>query len=183
MEKSNRTAGVLLFFGSFQFIIIMTICEALYVNYSISDNYISDLGVGKTAVLFNSSLMLLGLLIMSSAYLIFRSTNKVFPVLLLITGFAALGTGMFSEEAGLIHTIFSALTFIFSALTAFSSYAFIKKPFFYFGIAIGIIISMAIILFITGNFLGLGKGGMERLIVYPALLLSVGLGSYLIKDD
>ena len=30
------------------------------------------------------------------------------------------------------------------------------------------------------TFLGLGKGGMERMIAYPALLWAVGFGGYLI---
>src|SRR5947199_267685 len=35
-------------------------------------------------------------------------------------------------------------------------------------------------LFISNNFLGLGNGGMERMIVYPVLTWGIGFGGYLL---
>jgi hypothetical protein len=40
----SKVAGALIFVGSAQFIVALTVAEALYPGYSISQNYISDLG-------------------------------------------------------------------------------------------------------------------------------------------
>ena len=46
MDSSNKKrAGALLFVGGSQFTVGMIIAEAIYQDYSVSENYISDLGV------------------------------------------------------------------------------------------------------------------------------------------
>ena len=46
MDSNNKTiAGALLFVGGLQFTLGMIVAEAVYPNYSVSRNYISDLGV------------------------------------------------------------------------------------------------------------------------------------------
>jgi len=42
---------------------------------------------------------------------------------------------------------------------------------------------VALVLFASGIYLGLGKGGMERMIAYPALLWMVGFGGHLMSDN
>jgi hypothetical protein len=39
------------------------------------------------------------------------------------------------------------------------------------------------VLFASGNYFGLGRGGMERLIAYPTLLWSVAFGGYLMGES
>jgi hypothetical protein len=52
---------------------------------------------------------------------------------------------------------------------------------------LGVLTLGALVLFISGhflesrNFLGLGPEGMERMIVYPAMLWGIGLGSYMMR--
>jgi hypothetical protein len=41
----------------------------------------------------------------------------------------------------------------------------------------------ALALFRSGTYLGLDKGGMERMIAYPALLWEVGFSSHLIGSS
>jgi len=43
------------------------------------------------------------------------------------------------------------------------------------------VVLLALVLFASGTFLGLGKGGMERMIAYPALLWAIGFGGHLIS--
>jgi hypothetical membrane protein len=62
--SKEKVAGMLFFIAATQFVLGLTIAEALYPGYSVSDNYISDLGIGPSAVIFNSSVFLLGLLIL-----------------------------------------------------------------------------------------------------------------------
>jgi len=42
---------------------------------------------------------------------------------------------------------------------------------------------VALVLFSSGIYLGLGKGGMERMIAYPALLWMVGFSGHLMSDN
>jgi hypothetical protein len=46
-------------------------------------------------------------------------------------------------------------------------------------ILLGITTLVALALYIEGKYLGLGPGGMERMIVYPALLWGIIIGSYI----
>ena len=66
----------MLFIGSVQFIIAMLIAEAIYPGYNVSRNYISDLGVGPAAGIFNSSVSLLGLTGILAAYFVQLRVSK-----------------------------------------------------------------------------------------------------------
>lgn len=65
---NRRVAGTIIFVAGAQFVLGMLVAEALYPNYSISQNYISDLGAGPSAAIFNSSVFLLGLMVVAGAY-------------------------------------------------------------------------------------------------------------------
>jgi hypothetical membrane protein len=69
MPIPKATAGTLFLVAATQFILCLIIAEAAYPGYSVSANYISDLGVGPSAIIFNSSVFLLGLLILTGTYL------------------------------------------------------------------------------------------------------------------
>ena len=179
-RNDKRVAGSLLFVGGAQFILGMTIAETLYPGYSVSANYISDLGVGSTALLFNSSVFLLGVLALISAYFIQRAFNyKLLSVCLALTGIGAMGVGLFPENVKIVHTVASLITFLFGALSAITSCKLQKKPLSYFAVLLGIMSLAALALFISGNYLGLDKGGMERMIAYPTLLWAIGFGGHL----
>ena len=97
-----------------------------------------------------------------------------------MAGIGAIGVGLFTEDAGVLHVIFSFMTFLFAGLSAITSYKLEKPPFSYFSVISGVAVLLALVFFASGTFLGLGKGGMERMIAYPALLWAVGFGGYLI---
>jgi hypothetical membrane protein len=177
-----KVAGALLFVGGVQFIIGLMIAEALYLGYSISANYISDLGVGDSALIFNSSVFLLGLMILAATYFIRRVfSSKLFIIFVMLAGVGAMGVGVFPETAGVIHTIVSLITFLFSGLSAIVSYRLQKPPMSYFAVLLGALTFLALVLFVSGSYLGLGKGGMERMIAYPVLLWNIGFGGYLMS--
>jgi len=177
----RKVAGALLFIAGVQCVLGIIIAEAFYPGYSTSENYISDLGVGPSSLIFNSSVFLLGVLAVGSAYFIQRASNfRLFSVLAAITGIGAMGVGLFTEDAGVIHGIFSLTTFLFGGLSAILSYKLQKPPLSYLSVILGALSLLALVLFGSGVYLGLGKGGMERMIAYPALLWAVGFGGYLI---
>jgi len=183
-DTDGKVAGTLLFVGCSQSIVGIMIAEARHPGYSISGNAISDLGVGPAALIFNSSIILLGLMILASSYFIQRAFRRPkFTSLLVFTAIGTTGVGIFPENLGIIHLIVSLIAFLFGGLSAIAAYRLQKPPLSYFSIIAGFITLLALVLFITGQFLGLGFGGMERMIVYPVLLWAIGFGGYLIASS
>lgn len=182
--ENKKVAGFLLLVGVVQFILGMIISEALYPEYSTSGNYISDLGVGPSALIFNSSIILLGVLIVAGSYFVQRAFNsKLFSILLAITGIGAVGVGIFTEDYPPLHGIFSLITFLFAGISIIVSSKFERPPLSYFSILLGAASLVSLVLFGSGVYLGLGKGGMERMIAYPVLLGAIGLGGYFVGDS
>jgi len=187
---STKVAGALVFVGGIQFVLGMLVAEALYPGYSVSQNYISDLGVGPSASIFNSSVFLLGLMVVASAYFVQRSfRNRLVTGLLVLAGVGAMGVGVFPENYPAMHEVVSDVAFIFGGLAPIAAFRLLRKPFNYFSVMLGLVSLCAMVLlsaqyFDLGEqyFLGLGPGGMERMIVYPILLWEMGLGGYLVAS-
>ncbi len=189
----RRAAGVLLFVGAALFITGMHIAEYLYPGYSVSDNYISDLGATcratctvyqPSAFIFNSSVILFGLLIVISSNLIWREFNSpIIAALFCLSGIGAVGVGLFPETAGFLHVIVSFITFFFGALASIAASKPVKAPFSYFSVLMGIASITALILYGLEIYLGLGPGGMERMIAYPILLWATGFGGYMMSPQ
>jgi hypothetical membrane protein len=181
MELDDRKlAGLLLFTGGLETVFGIILAEIFYPGYSTSHNYISDLGVGPSAIIFNSSMVLLGVLVLGAAYYLRRVYDlRLFYILLAITGVGAIGVGLFTEDAGVLHTIFSLVTFLFAGLSAILSIKLQKPPLSFLSLILGAFSLLALLLFATGTYLGLGKGGMERMIAYPVLLWVIGFSGQL----
>jgi hypothetical membrane protein len=184
MYDTKKTAGALFFFGSIQILLLMIVAEAVCPDYSVSQNYISDLGVGNTAYIFNSSVFLLGVFILAGTYFVHKTFGfSLLSILLVLTGIGAMGVGMFPGDAGIIHSIAAMICFLFGGLSAVISYKVQKSPFSYFSVVLGAISLLALGLFVSGACLGLGYGGMERMIAHPTLLWGVGFGGYLMGSS
>jgi hypothetical membrane protein len=184
----EKVAGVLFFIAASQFILGLVVAEAQYPDYSISTNYISDLGVGSSSIVFNSSVFLMGLLMMTGAYFLQRAFNfRVLTLLLVLTATGAMGVGIFTEQWGLVHQTASLIAFLFGGLSAIASYRLLKLPFSVIAVVLGLMCLGALTLFVlfehvpgmAGIDFGLGVGGMERMIVYPLLAWGTGFGSLL----
>jgi hypothetical membrane protein len=187
--SSGKVAGALFFIAAFQFVLGLIAAEALYPGYSVSDNYISDLGVGPSSAIFNSSVFLLGLLLIIGAYFLQRAFNfTVLTVLVVLTAVGAMGVGVFTENSPPIHEIVSFIAFLFSGLSAIFSvvcsyvhkFKLVKMPFSVISVTLGLMTLGAMVLFASKTYLGLGVGGMERMIAYPSLMWAAGFGGYLI---
>jgi len=193
--ENGQKAGSLLFVGGAQFAIFMIVAEAVYPKYSVSANYISDLGVWgqPSAPIFNPSIILFGLLVLTSAYFFQRAlARRGFSVILALTGLGALLVGFFPENTivvigvPVIHSIGALTSFIFGGLAAISSYRVTKAPLNYFSAILGVSSLLALMLLLsTGSSgcLGLGVGGMERMIVYPTLVWTICFGGYLMASE
>lgn len=193
--ENGRKAGALLFVGGAQFAVFMIIAEAVYPGYSVSANYISDLGVWgqPSAAFFNSSIVLFGLLVMAGAYALQNTFGRRwFSVIVALSGGGTLLVGFFPENTlvvggvPVIHTIAALMSFIFGGLGAIVSYRVTKVPIKFFSVVLGVASLLALVLFIStrdSGFLGLGVGGLERMIVYPTLLWTICFGGYLMASS
>jgi hypothetical membrane protein len=186
-------AGALLFVGGLQFIVAMIVAEAVYPNYSVSGNYISDLGVWNkpSAAIFNPSIFLFGSMILVSAYFIQLEFRRgAITGLFVLAGLGPIGVGIFPENTFLVngvpvlHSIAAIISFIFGGIAAITSYKITRGPFRYFSVILGVATLLALFLFAaTGpDYLGIGVGGMERMIVYPNLIWTIGMGANLLPS-
>lgn len=182
MAYSNgKVAGALFFIAASQFVLGLIVSEALYPGYSVSENYISDLGVGPSSMIFNSSVFLMGLLLIIGAYFLQRAFNfKALTGLLVMTAIGAMGVGVFTENSGAIHHIVSLIAFLFGGLSTIFSFKLLRKPFSVIAVILGLMSLGALVLYASNSYLGLGPGGMERMIVYPILMWGAGFGGALI---
>ena len=193
-------AGLLFLVAVTQFVLCIIIAEALYPGYSVSANYISDLGVGPSAIVFNSSVFLLGLLLLAGTYLQRHTPNlKTLNILLLLMAVGAMGVGIFTKDYTLPHGAVSSAAFFFAGLSAIASFKLLPKTLAQISIALGATTLTALALFSAGmltsgsitstttydsNFyLGLGPGGMERMIIYPTLMWLAAFGGHLITKQ
>jgi hypothetical membrane protein len=195
-----KLAGALLFAGVAQFIPAMSVAEAVYPNYSVSAQPISDLGatcvnvgvgpsvsntasvctiIEPSAVIFDASVFLLGLLSLMGALAILRSGNRALGVSLALGGVGAMGVGVFPETTGSLHVLVSFIAFFFAGVSALISYRATRPPMSYLSVALGATSLISLVLYASSIYLGLGEGGMERLIAYPALIWIAGFGAHL----
>lgn len=186
-KSGNKIAGALIFVGAAQFALFMLIAECTYPCYSISRNYISELGAlnAPTAPIFNASIIVLGLTTLAAVYFLWRMkaiANKVFLSFLALCGIGCVGVGVFPMDFQLPHAIAAILAFVFGALTAIASYKLQKAPSSYFSVVLGLISLLAFVSFMLRADLGLGMGGIERMISHPTLLWAMMFGGYLMKE-
>jgi len=181
-----RNAGLILFLAGTQMIICLMLAEATYPGYSISENAISDLGVGPTAPywLFNGSVFIFGLMAIYAGYLIDMEYDKrLNAILLVIAGIGAMGVGVFHEDLGAIHVLMAFLAFFFGGLAAIFSYKMVKAPYAIVSAVLGVITIAALVLIGADVHPWIGFGGMERMIFYPEMLWAVGFGGYLMGSS
>jgi hypothetical membrane protein len=108
-----------------------------------------------------------------------------------MTGIGAAGLGVFNESFGDAHVFVVRMFWVFAAPTAILSYRFQRKPLSYISVILGLVSLIAVILFLSevyittpfDFYLGIGRGGMQRMIQYPILLWLLGFGAYLIGDS
>jgi len=193
----EKVAGMLFFIAAAQFVLGLVIAEALYPGYSVSAYYISDLGIGPSALIFNSSVFLLGLLLLIGVYFLRRvSSFKTVNIMLLLMALGAMGIGVFTKNYRTAHGAVATTAFFFAGLSAMTSFKVLKKPLSLISMILGAMTLGALALFSGGmitsgsltsdiaydsNFyLGLGPGGMEHMIIYPALMWLAGFSWHLI---
>jgi hypothetical membrane protein len=193
-HKNLAVAGSLFLLGSTQYVLALIIAESIYPDYSISLNYISDLGSWGTpsAPIFNTSSIFFGLTVIVGSYLLFKHYKyRTFCFLFALAGLGIFGVGVFPEDIVVLgfsyfHHIFATFAFAAGGLSSILAFKIIKSPAKFFAIALGMLTLLAfafVLLTKASGGLGLGVGGMERLIVYPTILFTIGFGGYLLGNN
>jgi hypothetical membrane protein len=181
---SWRNPGLALVLGALELIFLEKLAEILYPGYSVSQNVISDLGVGPepSRLIFTSGLIVFGLLVLASAYLR-GSPKSLITILFILSGVGAIGVAVFNENLRGVHLLFAGLAFGMGCLTAIVSSRTVKSPLSMVFATLGVIGLVALILQTTKTFLGLGVGGMERMIFLPSSLWVLAYGVYLMARE
>nr|WP_321352153.1 DUF998 domain-containing protein [uncultured Methanoregula sp.] len=167
-------AGILMFFGAACSFMGIIVAETLYPNYH-ATQMISDLGVGSTALIFNSSVIIFGILLVAAAYLLRKEGTDIwFCALMALTGFGQIGVGLFPETTGTLHFLSAAIVFFFGGILAIYSFRIFPKPWAVISVILGVVTLIAIVLLEMKLYCGIGKGGIERIIAYPLLFWVFG---------
>jgi hypothetical membrane protein len=182
-----RSPGSWLLVGGLEMLFMVHLAEFLYPGYSTSQNYISDLGVGPASSrwIFTGAIILFGLMALETAVLLRLRPGKSFVWLFLaLSGIGAIGVGVFNENfIPEVHAMFALMAFLFGNLAVIYSRKMVRPPMSYLFVLLGLIGLSALALFAGNTFVGLGAGGMERMIFYPAMFWAIGFGAYLLAEE
>jgi len=170
--------------------------------YSVLNNTISDLGntacggYGSRFVcsplhsLMNYSFITLGLTMATGSLLIYQEFKKSRTSLvgfsfMAIAGFGTILVGLFPENTiSRLHTFGAALPFLIGniALVVLGITLDIPQGLRRYTLLSGWVALGAFGLFVTHNYVGLGIGGMERLVAYPQTIWLITFGAYISRN-
>jgi hypothetical membrane protein len=182
-----RYAGAAFFLLAAQFMTAIMLAAAMVPGYDFGGGAISDLGVApETALLFNTSLALVGLLNLAGGYAFYRSHGKRWLLgAFVLAGVGAIGAAVFPLDAGGLHSLFALFAFLFFNVEAIGSATQFDGTMRWLSVAAGALGLVFLGLMVVGDagtaaaFGPINHGGTERMIVYPAMLWLLALGGYL----
>ncbi len=181
MTKLGKITGFLCIFASVQFLLVMLYLESILPGFDRAKNVISDLGVGSTALAFNFSIILTGVIVPLLAFLILKSSKKLLPfIALVLFGVAIMCVGVFPTNIGALHVTAAILTFALGPIICIGSFWYSKKPFSYLFVVLGLISILASTLYHFNITFGVGSGFLERIIVYPLLIWGIAFGMQIV---
>ena len=115
VERATLIAGLIFFAEAAQFMLVIMLGAAIAPDYSLNVNTISDLGVvPQTAILFNSSLIAVGILNIVGALLFHRAHHRVWiTAVFVLAGIGALDAGAINLDISSdIHNLGALVAFI-----------------------------------------------------------------------
>ena len=187
VTQHGRLAGMLIFIQAAQFMTVIMVAASMAPGYDFGGGAISDLGViPETAILFNASLVLTGVLNLAAAYLLDlrRARPWLFGVSV-AAGIGAIGAGLVPLDRGAVHSLFALAAFLCFNVQAILSGRLVPRPMAALGVGAGLVGLLFVVIMVIGDagnsaiFGPLGHGGAERMIVYPLLLWLLALGGSL----
>jgi hypothetical membrane protein len=182
-----RSPGLFLFIGGLEMLFLLHLAEFLYPGYSVSQDYISELGVGPTGprVVFTIALQAFGLLVLTAAWqLREKDRGSKLWIMLMVSAIGAIGVGTFDmDDYSALHGLSALLAFLFGNLAAVYSSKMALPPVSHLFVVLGVL-GLAALALLGGEIdAGLGLGGMERMVFYPAMFWLISFGMYLMAEE
>jgi hypothetical membrane protein len=185
-----RVPGVLLFVLAAGFMTVIMLAASMAPDYDVAGGAISDLGViPATALLFNASLIAVGVLDIVGGYLLYRVHGRGWLLGLgVLAGLGAIGAGLIPLDTSDLHGIFALVAFLCFNLQALATSTITTGPMRALSVLAGVVGLVFVVVMVIGDagnsaiFGPIGHGGAERMIVYPAMLWMMAFGGYLMAD-
>jgi hypothetical membrane protein len=185
-----RLAGVALFALAALFVFVIMLAASIVPGYDMNTAAISDLGVfQETALLFNATLIAVGVLNIVAALLLRQSHGKAWILaLFLIAGMGAIGAGVFPLDSGGPHGLFALVAFLAFNLEPLAIATVVRGPMRAISLLAGVVGLVYVVIMAIGDggntavFGAIGHGGTERMIVYPVMTWMLAFGGYLMAS-
>jgi hypothetical membrane protein len=187
VQAGYALPGVLLFLLAAQFMTAIMLAASIAPGYDMAGGAISDLGTyPETALLFNTSLMAVGLLNIAGGYAFFRIHGRRWILaVFVLAGVGATGAGLMPLNTSDLHGLFALVAFLFFNIEALACASLVAGPVRWLSVAAGLIGLAFVVMMVIGDsgnpavFGPIGHGGAERMIAYPPMLWLMAFGGYL----
>jgi len=186
MNQFGKYAGIIIMIAAIELVFFVLLSQHLYPNYSLNDNYISDLGVGSTATIFNPAIQFFGVLLIVGSYFLFKSARRYSALGFFIAALGGIGVGTFPETTGAPHIISALIVFGSICVLCLAFSRVFKKPLAYYSLAAGLL-ALIVLSISVMNMLGaqvhlpLGHGGVEEILFYDELIWAFVVGISYVK--
>jgi hypothetical membrane protein len=187
-REAERLAGLMLFASAAQFMTVIMLGASIAPAYDYAGGAISDLGaIGETALLFNLSLVAVGVLNVAAGSLLYRygSHRRSLLAIFALAGIGAIGAGLVPLGTSGLHGVFAIVAFLAFNLEAVGTGVVLRGPMRVVSVLAGIVGFVFVGLMIVGDagnaaaFGPIGHGGTERMIVYPVMIWMLAFGGWL----
>jgi hypothetical membrane protein len=188
LDAVRRVAGLALIVLAAEFMTAIMLGASMAPAYDLDGGAISDLGAtAETALLFNGSLVFIGLLNLLAGLALYRSHGRAWRFgTFALAGLGAIGAGLFPLSTGELHSLFALLAFVFFNVEALACATLVVGPMRLIGLVLGTIGLGFVVVMAVGDggspavFGAIGHGGAERMIVYPPMVWLMAFGGYLL---
>jgi hypothetical membrane protein len=189
--EARKVGGLFFIALAAQFMTAIMLAAAMVPGYDFRGGAISDLGVfPETALLFNISLVIVGVFNLVGGYFFYRTHGKrwLFGVFGM-AGVGAIVAGLFPLDAGGLHTLGALLAFVFFNVQAIGTATHLNGVMRALSVLAGTLGLIFVVLMVLGDagttaaFGPIGHGGTERMIIYPVMIWMIAFGGYLIGDS
>lgn len=195
--KSKQSLPALIWILNVQYFIVQFLVATGWHNhFSLASNTISDLGntvCGQYSGRFvcspghswmNLSFILVGATQALGASLLYKkyATNlcaKAGFIFMVLAGAGTIIVGLFPENTvSIMHVIGAGLPFFLGniAVLLLAKVLVDKRSIYIYSLISGVSGIVALGLFLTGTYIGLGPGGMERFVAYPQTIWMIVVG-------
>ena len=183
----RQLAGFFLFVLAAEFLTAIMLGASMAPGYDIRAGAISDLGtIPETALLFNLSLVAIGVLDVAGGFLLYRTHGSAWVLAIFsLAGLGSIGAGLFPLHTSDLHSLFALFAFVFFNLQPLTVLGLVPRTLKAISVLATVLGLGFVVLMIIGDagnpgvFGAIGHAGAERMIVYPAMLWMLVFSGYL----